>query len=250
MNNSFFSRIPPVTKNLIIINFIVWLAMFALPKHLGANLEDLLGLHYFKSPDFNPVQLFTYMFLHSRYDLAHIFFNMFTLFMLGGLLERTLGAGRFLFYYLSCGIGAALIQEAVWAMTWESSFVSLIASQNVGVSTEEIEMWMTSPQGAQIASAYLSKFLTIGASGAIYGVLLAFGVMFPNMPMYLMFIPIPIKAKWMVIGMGIIELLIGLSQAAGANDGVAHFAHLGGMIFGLLILLYWKKKGLLDGLGY
>lgn len=212
MNTSFFSRIPPVTKNLIIINLLVWLAMFVLPRHIGSDLEDLLGLHYFTATDFNPVQLLTYMFMHSRSTLAHIFFNMFTLLMLGPLLERTLGSGRFLFYYISCGIGAALIQE-IW---WTFSLSDLI------------------------------KAVTIGASGAIYGILLAFGMLFPNLPMYLMFIPVPIKAKYMVIGMGVIELLIGLGSAVGIADDVAHFAHLGGMIFGLLIILYWKKKGLFN----
>lgn len=93
----------------------------------------------------------------------------------------------------------------------------------------------------------LNMFVTIGASGAIYGILLAFGMLFPNAPLYLFFIPVPIKAKWMVIGMGVIEILIGLSEAAGRSDGVAHFAHLGGMIFGFFIILYWKKKGTFHG---
>ncbi len=240
MNTSFFSRIPPVTKNLIIINLLVWLAMFVLPRHIGANLEDILGLHYFTATDFNPVQLLSYMFMHSRSTLAHIFFNMFTLIMLGPLLERTFGSGRFLFYYISCGIGAALIQE-LW---WTFSLADLI---KLGSDLVQIQGVTINP--VRPANEWLNMAVTIGASGAIYGILLAFGMLFPDMPMYLMFIPVPIKAKYMVIGMGVIELLIGLGSAVGIDDGVAHFAHLGGMVFGLLIILYWKKKGLFNNYG-
>ncbi|MDE6582060.1 MAG: rhomboid family intramembrane serine protease [Duncaniella sp.] len=251
MSNSFFSRIPVVTKNLIIINFIVWLAMFVFASKFGSSLESLLGLHYFKAGDFNPAQLVTYMFMHSRDSLAHIFFNMFSLFMFGSVLERTLGSARFLFYYISVGIGAALFQELTWALTWEDGLMKAIA-MSYHVDFPEARMMIAqlqaSPEGMEQISMYLNRFVTIGASGAIYGVLLAFGMIYPNMPMYLMFIPVPIKAKYMVIGMGVIELLIGLTS--GQGDGVAHFVHLGGMLIGLAIILYWKKKGLLDGVGY
>lgn len=250
---SFFSQIPPVTKNLIIINLIVWLAMFVLPGRLGAGLEQFGGLHYFKASDFNPLQLFTYMFMHSTGGFAHIFFNMFSLWMFGMTLERTMGSGRFLFYYLSCGIGAALIQELTWALTWENTFVPLIANAN-GLDFPEarqtLHQMMATPQGDAMVSQMLNALVTIGASGAIYGILLAFGMLFPNAPLYLFFIPVPVKAKWMVAGMCAIELLIGLSEAAGRPDGVAHFAHLGGMIFGFLIIWYWKKKGTFGGGGY
>ncbi len=248
MNNrgSMWGMMPPVTKNLIIINFIVWLAMFVLPRHLGAELTDFGGLHYFRASDFNPVQLVTYMFMHSTNNLAHIFFNMFSLWMFGMTLERTMGSARFLFYYLSCGIGAGLIQELAWALTWEDTFVRILANSNgldFPEAREALGQMMLSPQGEAMVTQYLNMFVTIGASGAVYGILLAFGMLFPNAPLYLFFIPVPIKAKWMVIGMGAIEILIGLSEARGLSDGVAHFAHLGGMIFGFLILLYWKKQG-------
>lgn len=127
---SFFGQIPPVTKNLIIINFIVWLAMFVMPGRLGAGLEDFGGLHYFRASDFNPLQLVTYMFMHSTGGFAHIFFNMFSLWMFGMTLERVMGSARFLFFYISCGIGAGLIQELTWALTWENTFVPLLANQN------------------------------------------------------------------------------------------------------------------------
>lgn len=246
---SIFGMIPPVTKNLIIINFIVWLAMLVLPQKLGLDFEALGGLHYFSAPDFNPAQLLTYMFMHSTAGAAHLFFNMFTLFMFGVTLERTLGSTRFLFYYLSCGVGAALVQELVWALTWENTFVPIIANLNhVDFETSREAINQAMAAGEELP--FLNYLVTIGASGAVYGVLLAFGMLFPNRPLFLMFIPVPIKAKWMVIGYGAIELLIGMSTMRGAADGVAHFAHLGGMIFGFLMLYYWKKQGTVHGDNY
>lgn len=246
---SFFGQIPPVTKNLIIINFIVWLAMFVLPSHLGASLEELGGLHYFKATDFNPIQLVTYMFMHSTGNVAHIFFNMFSLWMFGVVLERTFGSARFLFFYMSCGIGAGLVQELAWMLTWEDTFTRIVANSN-NIDFPEARAIISSPIYYPQVAQLLNMFITIGASGAIYGILLAFGMMYPNAPLYLFFVPVPVKAKWMVTGMIVIELLIGLSESAGRSDGIAHFAHLGGMIFAFLIIYYWKKKGTFGGGGY
>ncbi|MBR6640321.1 MAG: rhomboid family intramembrane serine protease [Muribaculaceae bacterium] len=239
--NSFFSRIPTITKNLIIINFIVWLATMVLSSRTDFDLEKFGALHYFEASDFNPVQLITYMFMHA--DFTHFFFNMFALFMFGTTIERTLGQKRFLFYYISCGLGAAIIQEITWYFTWESIFTMPLANQN-GISFEEMSQAIAQAQAMGIDMPFLNQLLTVGASGAVYGILLAFGMIFPNQPIYMMFIPIPIKAKYFVIGYGAIELLYGLSMA---NDGVAHFAHLGGMLFGLLMILYWKRKGIING---
>lgn len=235
-----FRNIPPVTKNLIIINLIVWLAMFVLPGRLGFSIESFGGLHYLGAPDFNPLQLFTYMFMHDTRGLAHVVFNMFTLFMFGVTLERVLGSKRFLFFYVSCGIGAALVQELVWYFTWPGIFAPSLAQLN-NVTVDVMKDYLVAQSAMPEVQSLLNQLVTIGASGAIYGVLLAFGMLFPNVPLYIMFIPVPIKAKWMVLGYGVIELLIGMSHA---SDGVAHFAHLGGMIFGFLIIYYWKKKGL------
>lgn len=243
---SFFSNIPPVTKNLIIINFIIWLAMMVLPGKIDFDITKFGGLHYFAAPDFNPAQLLTYMFMHSTTEFAHILFNMFALFMFGVTLERVLGSSRFLFYYISCGIGAALIQELVWSWTWEGMFVKQIANFN-HVDFSQVRAAMDAGLTTAVEAQFLNMLVTVGASGAIYGILLAFGMIFPNRPLYMMFIPVPIKAKWMVLGYGVIELLIGISQA---NDGVAHFAHLGGMIFGFIIIYFWKKRGLFDGIYY
>lgn len=239
--NSFFSRIPTITKNLIIINFIVWLATMVLSSRVGFDIEKFGALHYFEASDFNPVQLITYMFMHA--DFTHFFFNMFALFMFGTTIERTLGQTRFLFYYISCGLGAAIIQEITWYFTWESIFTMPLANQNA-ISLEEMSQAIAQAQAMGIDMPFLNQLLTVGASGAVYGILLAFGMIFPNQPIYMMFIPVPIKAKYFVIGYGAIELLYGLSMA---NDGVAHFAHLGGMLFGLLMIIYWKRKGIING---
>ena len=236
--------LPPVTKNLIIINFIVWLAMMVFPRALGIDLTKFFALHYVEAPDFNVGQLFTYMFMHSQDTFTHILFNMFTLFMFGTVLERVLGAKRFLFFYLTCGVGAAIIPEGVWALTLENTVISELARLN-HTSAQLIQEWVA--RQPDILPMNYNIYNTVGASGAIYGVLLAFGMLFPNRPMYLMFIPVPVKAKWMVAGFVVLELLIGLSSA---NDGVAHFAHLGGMLVGFLIIFYWKKKGVIHGTYY
>ena len=223
--------------------------MFVLPGRLGTGLESFGGLHYFKASDFNPAQLITYMFMHSTSSFAHIFFNMFSLWMFGMTLERTFGSARFLFYYLSCGIGAALIQELVWMFTWEDTITTLLANQN-HLDFPEVRAIIQSPIYQAQVSQWLNMFVTIGASGAVYGILLAFGMLYPNAPLYLFFIPVPIKAKWMVTGMIVIELLMGLSESVGRSDGVAHFAHLGGLLFGFIIIYFWKKKGTFGGGGY
>ncbi len=223
----------------------MWLAQIILPK-LGINLTNMLGLHFWEASDFNLAQLITYMFLHSENGFSHLFFNMFSLLMFGPLLERTIGSKRFLFYYVSCGLGAALVQELVWQFTWKDIFTPFFANAT-GWTMEEarqaIEMAIAS--GEKIPA--LNALITIGASGSIFGILLAFGMLFPNLPLYIMFIPIPIKAKWMVIGYGAIEFFFGIS---GTMSSVAHFAHLGGMLFGFILILIWKKKGNLGGGNY
>ncbi len=240
---SFLGSIPPVTKNLLIINILVWLSEIILPRAIGFDMTKYLGLHYWGASDFNIAQFITYMFMHDSSSIFHLFFNMFSLWMFGPLLERVLNSKRFLFYYISCGIGAALVQEVVWTMTWKDIFVPLLANQN-GISFDEMSSAIAMAQLKGMDLPFLNSLVTIGASGAIFGILLAFGMIFPNLPLYIMFIPIPIKAKWMVLGYGALELLFGVT---GAMSSVAHFAHLGGMLFGFLIILIWKKKGNLSG---
>lgn len=240
--NSFLNSIPAVTKNLLIINVLVWFAQMVLPR-IGIDVENYLALHYWQASGFNPVQLISYMFLHG--DFSHIFFNMFSLWMFGRILEQVMGQKRFLFYYISCGLGAALIQELVWTFTWRGEFIPVLANLN-HVSIDYMTQVVNQALAAGEELPFFNSMLTIGASGGVFGILLAFGMLFPNMPLYLMFIPVPVKAKWMVIGYGLIELLFGVS---GLMNSVAHFAHLGGMLFGFIVLAYWKKKGLFRG-GY
>ena len=241
-SGSVFRNFPTVTKNILIINVLMWLAQITLPK-AGINLTDFLGLHFWGASDFNPAQLITYMFMHDDSSFTHLFFNMFSLLMFGPLLERTLGSKRYLFYYISCGIGAALVQEMVWQFTWKDIFAPFFANSAGWTMDEAYQaINMALAQGENIPA--LNALITVGASGCIFGILLAFGMIFPNMPLYLMFIPVPIKAKYMVIGYGVIEFLFGIS---GTMSSVAHFAHLGGMLFGLILLLIWKRKGNIGG---
>lgn len=244
----FWSSTPPVTKNLIIINLIVWLAE-ALVRGFGDRIVDTLGLHLFGASDFNPAQVVTYMFVHSPSTPLHVLFNMFTLWMFGRILEQVWGSRRYLVFYMVCGIGAALVQEGVWSLTWMHDYISGIAPLN-GMTYDSMKRIVDQavasgdPQFLSAIADFKNMMVTVGASGAVFGLLLGFAFIFPDMPMYLFFIPVPIKAKYMVIGYGVIEFFLGVSGSAGT---VAHFAHLGGMLFGLILLLWWRKKGTLRG---
>lgn len=247
----FGRNIPPVTKNIIIINALIWLVEMIAPEFGHNGIIRHLGLHYVGASHFNPAQIVTYMFVHSNTTFFHILFNMLTLYFFGPWLERMWGAKRFLFYYMVCGIGAALIQEGVWALTWEAEYIEALAKLNhlpVREMSDIVTQWIANGDSGVIAGMeqYQNTMVTVGASGAIFGLLLGFAFIFPNMPMYLFFIPVPIKAKYMVIGYAVIEFFFGIS---GSMSTVAHFAHLGGMLFGLILLLYWKKKGTLSGYG-
>lgn len=211
-------NLPIVTRALLWANFLVFLLDMLLQKY-GVNLDTWLGLHYITAEHFYFWQPLTYMFMHANF--SHIFCNMFAVLMFAPVLENEWGSKRFLIYYLVCGIGAAAVQEAVWALMYQS-----------GLST------MT----AAAAAYYIDPLITIGASGAVFGVLFAFGWLFPNVPMYILFVPIPIRARVFVIIYAVIELFAGLHSVVGAGaDNVAHFAHLGGMLFGWLLLLWWRS---------
>ena len=210
---------PPITKNLLIINILMFVATYVLGRY-GINLNSLLGLHFFMASDFRLHQIFTYLFMHGGFE--HLFFNMFALWMFGRIIEQVMGPKRFLTYYMVCGIGAGLIQELVQYI----HFLSL-APELSGVSHE------------QLADA-LNMWNTVGASGSIYGILLAFGMSFPEDRLFIIPIPFPIKAKYFVVGYAVVELLSAMLRS---NDGVAHMAHLGGMLFGLVLLLHWRHPG-------
>ena len=215
------NNIPTITKNLLIINVAVFVATY-LFRSFGVDLNNVLGLHFFLAPDFHIYQLFTYMFMHGGF--WHLFFNMYTLFIFGCVLERVWGPKKFLLFYFVTGLGAALLHTGVeWiqAQVW----LNQIADGN---------------QHAMVALHQMKMTPTVGASGAIYGVLLGYAMLYPDSVMTLLFPPISLKAKWFVLIFAGIELLTGVT---GTADGVAHFAHLGGMLFGWLLILWWRKRG-------
>ena len=211
-------NLPTVTRYLLIANFVIFLLGGILMRH-GIDLNTLCGLHYVSASTFHWWQPFTYMFLHANF--SHIFFNMFAVWMFAPLIEHEWGARRFAIYYLICGLGAALVQELVWMLMLSN---------------------MSATIDAQSLAYYATMMNTIGASGAVFGILFAFGWLYPDVPMFLLFIPIPIRARTIVIIYALVELFMGMGSAMGLNaDHVAHFAHLGGFLFGWLLVLYWKK---------
>ena len=238
---------PPATKNLIIINCLCFLASIALPKFFGIDIVNLLGLHYVGAEAFNPVQFLTYMFLHDTSGLTHIFFNMFGLWMFGRAIEEALGTRRFLVFYFVTGVGAAVVQEATWAYTLHPVNNAL----NQYVNTRDItvlQSFFDLPSSArysiddilELKQLILNQPVTVGASGCVFGLLLAFAMLFPQAEIFLLFIPIPIKAPIFVGIYALAELFLGVQSFSG--DNVAHFAHLGGMLFGLILLLIWKRQ--------
>lgn len=231
--------IPPVVKNLLIINVIFFLATLGLQRS-GTDLYDILGLHYFASQNFKVYQFVTYMFMHGSF--WHLFFNMFALWMFGGLLENTMGSKKFLTYYMVTGVGAGLIQMLVYYFRISSIEAQLTPEQVADVYQNGLDALNTGMNYIDAKMASLNLLLntgTVGASGAVFGILLAFGMLFPNQMIYVYF-AIPIKAKYFVIIYGLLELYMGVSNRAG--DNVAHFAHLGGMLFGIIMLMYWRNK--------
>ena len=233
------NQLPTVTKNLLIINVLCFFGAVVAQRY-GISLNNVGGMHFFLSPDFNVAQLVSYMFLHANFE--HIFFNMFAVWMFGRTLEMVWGPKRFLIYYMICGIGAGLVQELISAIEYFTLTSSMPAEAVETVLREGSSILQSGMNYVDSRMAELNIAVnrsTVGASGAVYGILLAFGMLFPNSQMYVFPIPFPIKAKFFVIGYAVIELVLGMSRTA---DGVEHFAHLGGMIFGFLLIMYWKKN--------
>lgn len=209
-------NLPSVTKNILLITFLCYIGAVVLARY-GVDCTTLFGLHYVTATKFYIWQPVTYMFMHANF--SHIFCNMFAVLMFAPALEERWGSKRFLIYYIVTGVGAALVQEAVWAIQLQP----VLSSYESGM-----------------ARAVASQVVTIGASGAVFGILFAFAWLFPDVRMFILFIPIPIRARVMVIAYAVIELLAGFSSLPG--DNVAHFAHLGGMVFGWLLILWWRRK--------
>ncbi len=268
-----FTLLPPVVKNLLIINGLFFLATIALGNSFGIDLYRVLGLHFPGAQNFAPYQFISYMFMHGGF--THLFFNMFALWMFGNVLENVWGPKRFMVYYLITGLGAALLHYAIlyWQMLPtlravnevlsnpdHESIKGFIESDYFKIASQEINnnfriflrdynsLINEAPNQAIVRAVnflnqykidFLNAPVVVGASGAVFGILLAFGLLFPNSLIYLFF-AIPIKAKYFVMIYGALELYFGISRP-GSN--VAHFAHLGGMIFGFILIRYWKSKG-------
>ena len=219
---SSFNILPPVIKNLLIINGLMFLLTLVLEAK-GIRLSQYLGLYPIQSPSFKPFQIVTHMFMHG--GVWHIVFNMFALWMFGSILERLWGPQRFLFFYLTCGLGAAAI-----LLGWNFYEVTEL-KDTIALGGSDAAM-------AQQLLQWKLAIPTVGASGAVYGVLIAFGVLFPNTMLYI-YMLFPIKAKYLIVGLVAFELYMGIQNSVG--DNVAHFAHLGGALFGFLLVLYWRK---------
>jgi membrane associated rhomboid family serine protease len=280
-----FQILPPIVKNLIIINSLIVFAQFVLGR-MGIDLADYLGLHYWRSHYFKPWQFFTHMFMHGSYNdvnatIMHLFSNMFALWMFGSILENVWGAKKFLTFYLICGLGAALLHMGVVAYEFsiiEKAFIkyqgnptadqfNLFIQQHVtghqsspikdylyginkywqsnastNLSNESISAINQYLTGTVVEGQYLPGIYdeaTVGASGAVFGILFAFGYLFPNTLLYLYFL-VPIKAKYVVGAYALFELFAGVKNSAG--DNVAHFAHLGGMLVAFILLKIWNRR--------
>jgi len=231
-----FNNIPPVTRNLLLINVAMFVGTLIFGNILNINLSRVLGLFYFQSPFFGPWQIVTHMFMHG--GITHIFFNMWALFMFGKTLESVWGGQRFLIYYLATGLGAAFFHSLVLYLQLGPEVTQLKAAYSVDRINMNLLNEILKPGNPYYALGRSLITPTVGASGAVYGVLLAFGMLFPNTQLFIIPIPFPIKAKWLVIGFGALELFLGVTQT---GDNIAHFAHLGGMIFGYILIRYWNR---------
>jgi len=258
----------PMVRNILIINVLLWIISIFCFAEFQINLIDVLGLHYINSPEFEPFQIFTHMFMHSFIAadgivFAHIFSNMFALFMFGPALENVWGPKRFLIYYLVCGLGAAVIHSSVVYVEMrqievaKDAFISNPSANNFLEFLHEIGAKAPAMVNAldkhrddpavideakkAVVAAYnrATSVPMVGASGAVFGILLGFGMLFPNTVLMLLFPPIPIKAKYFVLLYGLLELYSGVHVIPG--DNIAHFAHLGGMLFGFLLIKYWNN---------
>lgn len=236
MNGNRFSDIPPVVKNLLIINVLMFLAKYGLGS-MGVDLDRIFGLFFIKSSQFQPYQIVTHMFMHG--SVMHLAFNMFALWMFGRIIESVWGAKRFFIYYFATGIGAAIFQITATYIHFAITASSLPDNAVNMVIKEGYQVLMN---GQNYSDAVLGKLnlitntVTIGASGAVFGVVLAFGMLFPNTELMLLFPPIPIKAKYAAV------LMLGLGVMLDFRGNVAHFAHLGGMVFGYILIKYWNSK--------
>lgn len=246
---SLLNNIPTVTKNLLILNILMFILTYFFQTQ-GIDLGDILGAHYINSPLFEPYQIVSHFFMHA--DLPHIFFNMFALVMFGGILEKIWGAKRFFIFYISCAVGAFTLYNLMGAfeiMQLKQQIVALKIDLNhinnilTSGNLHELDNFTFKNQHeVDLLVQYLIKCRTpmVGASGAIFGIMSAFAILFPNTELQLMFIPVPIKAKWLIGAYFVFELYSSFYETVG--DNIAHLAHVGGAIVGAIIVLFWRKN--------
>lgn len=227
-----FLQMPVVTKNIIIISVILFGATYLTQNSGNFNLFDYLGLHHHLAPTFKPHQFITYIFMHG--SLMHIFFNMFGVYMFGQVLEQVWGPKRFLIFYIVTGLGAAVTQY----MIMHFQIMEFLDARNAEISSV-IDDPVFKAYLIDQKYEFLNANVIVGASGSLFGMLGAYGLLFPNQLLYIYFL-FPIKAKWLVIIYGGLELILGLNNQSG--DNVAHFAHVGGLFVGVILVLIWKKK--------
>jgi len=230
---------PTVVKNLLIINGLVFLGMVSIRSTFGVDITQWMGLYFPASESFNPLQLISHMFMHGNF--RHILSNMIMLWFLGSAMENHWGSQRFLIYYILTGLGASALQIGVNGYEYYTILTQVSADNAQLVLSEGADLIQRNYNYSNPSMGALNRLLNtpmVGASGAVFGVLLAFGMTFPNQVIYLNFF-FPIKAKYFVIGYGLFELYNGFSVS---NSGVAHFAHLGGMLFGYILIRRWKKS--------
>lgn len=228
-----FGGLPVVTKNIILINVIMYVATMLLLKTKNIDLTDYFGLHYYLASDFKPHQFITYIFMHSTSDVMHIVFNMLGVYMFGQVLEQVWGPRRYLIFYIVTGLGAALTQYVI--MHFE-------IQHNLSLFNEAIDATDVAYVKSDYINQkfeYLNRNVIVGASGSLMGLLGAFGLLFPNTELLIYFL-FPIKAKWLVILYGSFELFSGIRNNPG--DNVAHFAHVGGLVVGIILVLIWRKN--------
>lgn len=227
-----FANMPPVIKNLLIINVICFLPSLIFNKSMVEYVYDLISAHYFDSPSFKPWQPITYMFFHGGW--AHIIFNMFALYSFGSVIEYNMGSKRFFNYYFICGLGGVALQMLVQAIEVHS-----ITGGFTIANPETLESYYQYGENAQkLYDIYNGQM--VGASGAIFGVLIAFGLLYPNAELMIMFIPVPVKAKYIIPVYIVIEVFLGVARFSG--DSVAHFAHLGGALIGFGLIKLWGLR--------
>lgn len=239
-------NITPLVKQLLIINIIFLIGS----EFVGDAAFNLLALYYPENPSFHIWQVLTHMFMHG--GIMHIAFNMFALYSFGSNLEYIWGPKKFLFFYISCGLGAALLHEGVnWYLFQDGMKILVENGQNKAEVMQILSEGKFNSAWQEILSpekfqSFIGAYMipVVGASGAIYGLLVAFAYMFPNAELMMIFLPIPIKAKYFVPAILLLDLFLGVSGKSifGGGGGVAHFAHIGGAIVGFLMMLYWKKN--------